>query len=71
MAIYSVVFAFVGVSLGPPAVNWLNDQVFTSQGGVAWSLAIVTGVVGLIGVLVSWFGRSAYTRAVIRAELLE
>jgi MFS family permease len=68
MAIYSVVFAFVGVSLGPPLVGYLNDSVFTAQAGVGSSLALVTGMIGLIGVLVSWFGRRAYTRAVERAE---
>ncbi|MCS6946439.1 MAG: MFS transporter [Steroidobacteraceae bacterium] len=68
MAIYSVIFAFVGVSLGPPIVGWLNDRVFTGAQGIAYSLAIVTGVVGLIGVLVSWWGRGAYIRAVERAE---
>jgi MFS family permease len=71
MAIYSVIFAFVGVSIGPPLVGWLNDRVFVASDGVARSLAVLTGIVGLIGVLVSWFGRKAYTRAVLRAESME
>ena len=71
MAIYSVVFAFVGVSVGPPLVGLLNDRVFVGTGGVAYSLAVLTGSVGLIGLVVSWLGRKAYTRAVIRAESME
>lgn len=71
MAVYSLVFAFFGVSLGSLSVGVLNDQVFTAPGGVAYSLALVCGGIGLIGVLVSWFGRRAYTNAVIRAESME
>ena len=71
MAVYSLVFAFFGVSLGSLSVGVLNDQVFTAPGGIAYSLALVCGGIGLIGVLVSWFGRKAYTNAVIRAESME
>lgn len=68
MAVYSLIFAFVGVSLGSLSVAWLNDHVFTEPTGIAWSLAWVCAVIGLIGAQVSWFGRKAYTRAVERAE---
>jgi hypothetical protein len=71
MAVYSLVFAFFGVSLGSLSVGVLNDRVFTAPGGIAYSLALVCGGIGLIGVLVSWFGRRAYTNAVIRAESME
>ncbi len=71
MALYSVVLAFVGLSLGPPLVGFLNTRVFVGSDAVAYSLAWVSAVVGLIGVLVSWFGRRAYTRAVVRAESME
>lgn len=71
MAIYSLVFAFVGVSLGSLSVGILNDQIFAGPGGVAYSLALVCGGIGLIGALVSWSGRRVYNRAVIRAESME
>ncbi len=68
VAVYTLLFAFVGVALGSVAVGVLNDHVFTDTRGVAPSLALVCALGGLTGIALLLLGRRAYLASVQRAR---
>lgn len=68
VAVYTLLFAFVGVAVGSVAVGVLNDYVFTDTRGVAPSLALVCALGGLTGIALLLYGRSGYLTAVQRAR---
>ena len=68
VAVYSVLFALVGIGLGPYLVGMLMDNVFPGVRGVMPSLALVCAFGGLAGIVILFYGRTAYVAAVQRAR---
>lgn len=68
VAVYSVLFALVGIGLGPYLVGMLMDNVFPGVRGVMPSLALVCASGGLAGIVILFYGRTAYVAAVQRAR---
>ena len=68
VAVYSVLFALVGIGLGPYLVGMLMDNVFPGVRGVMPSLALVCASGGLAGIVILFYGRTAYIAAVQRAR---
>jgi MFS family permease len=65
---YVLTISLIGLGVGPPLVGWLNDNVFTGDDGVRFSVAFISGVVcsGLTALM--FFGRDAYRQVVIDLE---
>ena len=67
-ALYTLLTGLVSLTVGGFAVGFLNDRVFTGNGGIAPSMAAVFAVCGLLGVMVLSTGRPAFRAAVARAR---
>ncbi len=67
-ALYTLLTGLVSLTVGSYSVGFLTDHVFTSPTGIAPGLAVVFGAVGLLGVVVLAWGRSAFRASVARAE---
>jgi MFS family permease len=68
VALYTLLTGLVSLTVGAFSVGYLNDHVFTGNGGIAPSLATVFGVCGLLGVIVLSTGRPAFRAASARAQ---
>ncbi len=68
VALYTLLTGLVSLTLGGFAVGFLNDVVFTGNGGIAPSMATVFAVFALMGVLVLSTGRAAFRGAAARAR---
>lgn len=67
-AIYSVVISLAGMGLGPVIAGAINDHIFTGDDGVRYSLMLLAGVFGPIGVLLLALGRKHYAASLVRAD---
>ena len=67
-AIYSLFGAFAGMGLGPVIAGAINDHIFTGADGVRYSLMLLAGVFGPIGVLLLSLGRKHYAASLDRAD---
>ena len=68
IALYTLLTGLVSLTVGGFAVGFLNDRVFTGNGGIAPSMATVFAVCGLLGVMVLSTGRLAFRAAAARAR---
>ena len=68
VALYSLLYGFLGVALGSVGVGMLSDHVFRGPRGIAPSLATACFLGGAIGMAMLLYGRSAYKDAVLRAR---
>ena len=69
-AIYMLILS-VGNALGPPLTGWLSDNIFTERGGILYSLVVITGLFGTIGIILLWMGRRAFAESLLRAGSVE
>jgi MFS family permease len=67
VAIY-VLIQSAGAAFGPPIIGMLSDRVFMDRGGIVFSLTTVTGVFGILGILILWLCRKPYAESVKRSE---
>ncbi len=67
-SIYVLTINGIGLMVGPTAVGWLNDRVFTAPEGVRESLALVVLVAAGTLTLYLASGRRAYREAVVDLE---
>lgn len=67
-AIYAVVGALFGMGIGPPIAGAINDYLFTGPEGVRYSIMLMSGVFGPLGLVLLWWGRPHYARSLARAE---
>lgn len=65
---YVLTISLIGLGVGPPLVGWLNDNVFTGDDGVRFSVAFVSGVVCSALTALMFFGRKAYRDVVVELE---
>ena len=66
-ALYTLLTGLVSLTVGGFVVGFLNDRVFTSNGGIGPSMATVFAVFGLLGAIVLSTGRPAFRAAAARA----
>jgi MFS family permease len=67
-SIYVLTINGIGLLVGPTAVGWLNDHVFTTPDGVRASMAIVVLVAAGALTIYLASGRRAYREAVADLE---
>ena len=61
-AIYFFVISMTGYTLGPTSVALLTDYVFKDESLIAYSMAIVSLVVGIIGIFAGFMGVKPYQK---------
>jgi MFS family permease len=66
-AIYILVVGIAGAGLGPFAMGWVTDTVFGDPMQIHYSMALVTFVMGLLGVSLIGFGLKAFRASLARA----
>jgi MFS family permease len=66
-AIYILVVGIAGAGLGPFAMGWVTDNVFGDPMQIHYSMALVTFVMGLLGVSLIGFGLKAFRASLARA----
>jgi MFS family permease len=71
-AIYLFINNLIGLGVGPVALGWMTDYVFTETEwgieGVRYSLLTVTAAAHVVATLVLWKCRSCYCRSLDRLE---
>ncbi len=67
-AIYVLVIGIGGAGLGPFAMGWVTDNVFGDPQSIHYSMALVTLVMGLLGVALIGYGLKAFRTSVARAD---
>jgi MFS family permease len=67
-SIYILVVGIAGAGLGPFAMGWVTDNVFGDQQKVHYSMALVTFVMGMLGVALIARGLSAYRGSLSRVN---
>jgi MFS family permease len=65
---YVLTISVIGLGVGPPLVGWLNDNVFSGDDGVRFSVAFVSGVVCSALTALMFLGRQAYRDVVVDLE---
>jgi MFS family permease len=71
IALFTVIYGLVAISLGSLSVGLFSDYVFDYPKGIAPSLAAVFAVIGTAGVVIALYGCGAYRAAVQRAQTWE
>lgn len=66
-AVYLLVVS-IGMMLGPPLAGLFNERVFPGADGVRYSLLTLTGIFGVLGVVLLWAGRRPYGICLQRAD---
>ncbi len=66
-AIYMLIIGLVAAGLGPLAVGVVTDVVFADKGAIDKSMALVSIVAGVPGVLLLFYGRKPYRASLARA----
>jgi len=67
-AIYVLVIGIGGAGLGPFAMGWVTDNVFGDPQSIHYSMALVTLVMGLLGIALIAYGLKAFRTSVARAD---
>jgi MFS family permease len=67
-AIYILVIGIGGAGLGPFAMGWVTDNVFKDPQAIHYSMALVTVVMGILGVALIAYGLKAFRGSVARAD---
>lgn len=71
IAIYLVVASFVAVTLGPLVGGFLNDAVFTGQGGIGYSIATLAAINYPAAAIILWFCLKPFRAALELSERWE
>ena len=67
-AIYVLVIGIGGAGLGPFAMGWVTDNVFGDPMSIHYSMALVTLVMGILGVVLIAMGLKHFRASVARAD---
>lgn len=67
-AIYFFVINILGLTIGPSAVAMITDFAFADEGALRYSIAIVSGVAGAIGLLLLSYNLKHYAKSMVEAE---
>lgn len=67
-AIYGLVVSLFGMGVGPPIAGAISDYVFPGTEGVRFSIMLMAGTFGPLGVGLLWWGRGHYAESLMRAE---
>lgn len=65
-AIYILVMGIGGAGLGPVAIGWVTDKVFSDPEKIHYSMALVTLVMGTTGTVLIGFGLRAFRGSLSR-----
>nr|WP_184021858.1 MFS transporter [Sphingobium boeckii] len=65
MALHNICSGLIALTTGNFIVGFLSDTIFTSPGGIAWSLGVVFFGCGLAATLVLYTGRAAFRAAAL------
>ena len=61
-AIYFFVISLTGYTLGPTSVALLTDYVFKDESLISYSMAVVSLIVGVIGIFAGFMGIKPYRK---------
>jgi len=67
-SIYILIIGIGGAGLGPFAIGLVTDSVFMDESKIHYSMALVTGVMGFIGVMMVAYGLKAYRESLSRVD---
>lgn len=67
IAVYFLIAQVMALGLGPTIIALVTDYVFGDDAALAWSLSLVGGLTGGLGLLFLLAGRKPYLRSVERA----
>ncbi len=66
--IYFFVINILGLTVGPSAVAAITDFVFADESALRYSISIVSGVAGVIGLIVLRYNLKHFAKSMIEAE---
>lgn len=67
-ALYYLAINLFGAGLGAFAVGFATDYVFRADAAIGWSLALVIGIAGPLGILLLWTALPTFRRALASAD---
>jgi MFS family permease len=67
-AIYILVIGIAGAGFGPAIMGWVTDHVFGDPMKIHYSMALVTGVMGTLGVALLAYGLKSFRGSLSRVD---